>query len=369
VIAGAGVASALRLRSNAGMITTTEPTGISAPAVRGKFELSIGFILVPDFTLTPFSALIDALRISADAGPGSRQIHCRWTIMGPDTQAVTSSCGVRIEPWERFRDPTDFDYIAVTGGLLHRSVFDDARTFEYLRSAGAAGVKLIGLCTGAFILARAGLMTGRRACIHWLHKKRWASEFPDIEAVIDRLFVVDRGRITSAGGTGVFDLALYLIERHKGPAEQLKLMQYMMMDGARPPEHRYAHFPEEIRDSRIRKAVLLMQQNLAHPIPLGELARWVNMSPRHLDRAFRSELLMGPSDYARQLRLRHGLWLLTNTDVAVTQIARECGFADGSHFSRWCRSAFGRAPTDLRANRTGSDRSHFHELHKEEGEP
>jgi len=94
--------------------------------------------------------------------------------------------------------------------------------------------------------------------------------------------------------------------------------------------------------------VLLMQQNLARPVPLDELARWVHMSPRHLDRAFRSELHMRPSDYARQLRLRHGLWLLTNTELTVTQIAHQCGFADASHFSRWCRSAFGRSPTDLR---------------------
>lgn len=318
-------------------------------AVHGKPELSIGFILAPYFTLTPFSALIDALRISGDVGPGSRQINCRWTIMGPNTRSVTSSCGVRVEPWERFQDPRGFDYVAVVGGLLHRRVFDDRSTFEYLRSAAAAGVPLIGLCTGAFILARAGLMNGRRACIHWLHHERWASEFPDIEAVFDQLFVVDRDRITCAGGTGTFDLALYLIERHGGPAKQLKLMQFLVMDGARPPNHRQAHFPGEIRDSRIRKAVLLMQQNLADPIPLTELARSLNISPRHLVRAFRGELHLRPSDYARQLRLQHGLWLLSNTDLPVAQIASECGFADASHFSRWCRSAFGRSPTDLRA--------------------
>jgi len=332
------------------MIPIPELTSGSASAARNERAFSIGFILVPDFTLTPFSALIDALRISADVGPGSRQIHCRWTIMGRDTRAVTSSCGVSVEPWECFRDPAGFDYIAVTGGLLHRRVFKDVPTLEYLRRADAAGVKLIGLCTGAFILARAGLMNGRRACIHWLHQKRWASEFPDIEAVIDQLFVVDRDRITCAGGTGAFDLALYLIERHGGPAKQLKLMQYLVMDGARPPDHRHAQFPDEIRDGRIRKAVLLMQQNLANPVPLNELARKVNMSPRHLERAFRNELRTRPSDYARQLRLRHGLWMLTNTSVAITKIAHECGFADASHFSRWCRSTFGRSPTDLRAS-------------------
>jgi len=332
------------------MMSALETANGAGRTARGKPELSIGFILVPDFTLTPFSALIDALRISADVGPGSRQVSCRWTIMGPNTQAVTSSCGVSVQPWERFQEPALFDYVAVVGGLLHRRVFNDRPTFEYLRGAAAAGVPLIGLCTGAFILARAGLMSGRRACIHWLHHARWAAEFPDIEAVFDQLFVVDRDRITCAGGTGAFDLALYLIERHGGPAKQLKLMQFLVMDGARPPNHRQAHFPGEIRDSRIRKVVLLMQQNLAHPIPLDKLARWVSMSPRHLVRAFRSELRMRPSDYARQLRLQHGLWLLTSTDLAVTQIAHESGFADASHFSRWCRSAFGRSPTDLRAS-------------------
>jgi transcriptional regulator GlxA family with amidase domain len=311
-------------------------------------ELSIGFILAPDFTLTPFSALIDALRISADVGPGSRQISCRWTIMSADMRAVTSSCGVTIQPWERLKDPTEFDYVAVAGGLLHRRSFDDPVTFAYLRQAAAAGVPLIGLCTGAFILARAGVMNDRRACIHWLHHDRWTSEFPHIEAVIDQLFVVDRDRITCAGGTGAFDLALHLVERHGGPAKQLKVMQFLVMDGVRPPDHRHTHFPGGIRDSRIRKAVLLMQQKLAEPLLLEDIARWVGLSSRHFARAFHNELGMRPSEYFRQLRLRHGLWLLANTDLTVAQIAQECGFADAAHFSRWCRSAFGRPPTDLR---------------------
>jgi len=113
-----GLASGRGVPSNAQIIATPradERLGARGP--RQACALDRVCRRTPDFTLTPLAALIDALRTSADAGPGSRQIHCRWTIMGPDMEAVTSSCGVRIEPRERFRDPAGFDYIARIGGV------------------------------------------------------------------------------------------------------------------------------------------------------------------------------------------------------------------------------------------------------------
>src|ERR1700722_12333050 len=92
-----------------------------------RANLSVAFLLLPDFTLSTFAGLVDALRIAADEADGSRQLHCRWTILGPDRAPVRASCGVEIAPWESFGDPGDFDYTMVVGGLVRGSERIDRR--------------------------------------------------------------------------------------------------------------------------------------------------------------------------------------------------------------------------------------------------
>src|SRR5262245_20366974 len=123
-----------------------------------KAALSVAFILTNNFTLTALSSFLDALRLAADDGDGSRPIRCHWEILGSRKVAVPSSCGVAVMPDSSFGDPGRFDYIVVVGGLLHRGPQIDAETLAFLNAADAARVPLIGVCTGSFVLSRAGLM-------------------------------------------------------------------------------------------------------------------------------------------------------------------------------------------------------------------
>src|SRR5699024_2037836 len=119
-------------------------------------------------------------------------------------------------PWEQFGDPTLFDYVVVVGGLLSQQSLPSASTPAFLLHAAAANVPLIALCTGPFALAQAGLMHGRRCCVSWYHYHDLVERYPEVTPVADQLFVVDRNRITCAGGTAAADLAAWLIERHCG---------------------------------------------------------------------------------------------------------------------------------------------------------
>ena len=98
-------------------------------------SLSVGFVLMPSFTLLPFSAFIDALRLAADEGDQSQQINCRWTLMGPNLDAISSSSGVQIKPWESYRNPVEFDYIVVVGGLLQKTLHGSQHAIDYLQQA------------------------------------------------------------------------------------------------------------------------------------------------------------------------------------------------------------------------------------------
>src|SRR5262245_18584753 len=127
-------------------MTTRAPGSTVERADARTPALDIGFVLAPNFTMLPFAAFIDAIRLAADEGDRSRQIACRWTVMGEGAQPSTASCGVAITPWEPYRDAADFDYVVVVGGLLgkregkHNGEHDRdaAKVADYLRAAAAS---------------------------------------------------------------------------------------------------------------------------------------------------------------------------------------------------------------------------------------
>lgn len=221
---------------------------------------------------------------------------------------------------------------------------------RYLREVGAGNVPLIGICTGSFILCRAGLMRGRRSCVSWYHYQDFLEAFPGHEVIADRLFLADGPRITCAGGAGAAALATYLIEQHLGRAVAQKASQVLLFDRPRSGSDAQPHPPlsETVGEPRVRRALLLMEQNLARPIAVAAVAAELGLSARQLERLCRQHVGMGPASLYRQLRMRYANWLIENTDRSVTDIANEAGFADCAHFSRQFKDAYGLSPSTRR---------------------
>ena len=314
----------------------------------------MGIILAENFTLSAFALFVDHLRLAADEGDRSRQILCQWSVMSDRSEPVRASCGVTVSRTSGFVDPRSFDYIVVVGGLLQgRRQVDDA-TIEYLHSAARAGVKLIGLCTGVFVLCRAGLMHGYTSCVSWYHSRDFQESFPEQAVVTDRMFLLDRDRITCAGGVGAADLAAYLIEQCLGHSIAQKASHVLLLGRMQRDEASLQPHPplqggnDDVQDSRVRRALLLMEQNLAEPVAIAAIARELRISPRQLERLFQTALGVRPGAHYRQLRLRHARWLLANADLSVTRIAIETGFSDCAHFSRQFKMVFGHSPTEAR---------------------
>ena len=325
-------------------------------------ELTVGFVLSPHFTILPFAGFIDALRHAADRRDRSRQLYCRWSCVAPDIAPVRSSCGFSITPDEVLGDPTRFDYVVVIGGLLPECLEQPRATFDFLRDAVARGVTVAGLCTGSFVMAKAGLLDGRRCAVHLSHRQDLVDMFPAAVPVTDKTFVVDQGRVTCPGGAAAIDLATTIIAHHCGRARAVKALHALLVD-----EHRAAHHlprrPYEpvaaCGDRRVRDAVVLMEQNIGQPFTIKELARRVGTTPRGLDRAFAAHAGVAPAEFWRDMRLIHAQWLLLNTERPVTLIAHECGFADCAHFTRWFRRKYGNTPRAFRVDRLSRATSGF----------
>lgn len=313
-------------------------------------HLAVGFVLMPSFTLLPFSAFIDALRLAADEGDQSRQINCQWTVMGPTLEPISSSAGVTVKPWETYRNPADFDYIVVIGGLLDSTLEGSEHVVDYLQQADRAHVPIIGLCTGSFVMIRAGLMDQRRCCVSWFHFKDLTERYANVTPIADQLFVDDGDRITCAGGAVAADLAAYIIERHLGQSWARKSLRILVMDNPRP-----ANAPQpqpnadyQVDNRWVARALLLMEQNLSRPLSSDEIASRLSISKRQLERLFINDTGDSLQKFYRKIRLRYGLWLLQNTDRLITDIGQDCGFSDTAHFSRVFRQAFEKKPTDYR---------------------
>ncbi|MDX6806252.1 GlxA family transcriptional regulator [Terrihabitans rhizophilus] len=316
-----------------------------------KPPLRVGFVLLDKFTLAAFAGLIDALRLAADDGGQSRQIHATWRIMTPGAGVRMASCGVQISGSADLQPQTEFDYIAVCGGNDYLDEKPSPLLSEYLVRAHASGVRLLGICTGTFAIARAGLADGRTVCVHWNVRNAFEAQFPGVRTSVDRLFVDEGDLITCAGSTAAIDLGLYLISRHCGRDRAQQAVRHMMLAGIRAPSLPQAHFRhdmEKVADPRVRKAMHFMEQQLDHPPTLPALARYVGVSPRQLERTFTAETGMSPMRLHRIMRLNYGRWMIDNRVSTITQIALDCGFSDAAHFSREFRSHFGVAPSRYR---------------------
>ena len=321
-------------------------------------SLRVGIVLAEHFTLSAFAVFVDHLRLAADEGDRSRPMRVQWSIMSARHEPISASCGVALQPTSALLSPAALDYVVVVGGILHAGPQVDEFTLRYLREAGASRTPIIGICTGSFVLCRAGLMKGRRSCVSWYHYQDFREAFPDHEVLADRLFLADGPRITCAGGAGAAALASHLIERHLGRATAYKASQVLLFDGPRQGTDAQPHPPmsESVSEPRVRRALLLMEQNLTRPIAVAAIAEELGVSVRQLERLCREHLGLGPASLYRQLRMRYANWLIENTDRSVTEIAIEAGFADCAHFSRQFKDVYGFSPSNHRVqpHQTGS---------------
>ena len=207
-------------------------------------------------------------------------------------------------------------------------------------------------------MAAAGIMEGYRTCVHGYHLPEFQERFPHLQTVSDQIFVVDRDRITCAGGVGAIDLAAHLLERDCGMERARKIVPHLLLDELRPGDHPQLLLLDDffnVYDDRVRSAVFIMQQHIANPISVAAIAKRVGVPARQLERGFQRAFLMSPSTFFRNMRLRRARWLVHHSDLSITQIAIDCGFSDTAHLTRSFKRRYNELPSDFR--RRSAERS------------
>lgn len=321
-----------------------------AAASAAPKKLKIGFVLTRRFTLSAFALFVDTLRLASDEEDKSRRVLADWQVLASSRNLIASSCGVQVAPDSNFGDPTQFDYIVVVGGLLSDEPVVDHATFAFLRKAAAGRVPLIGVCTGTFVLAEAGLLKGHNACVSWLHYQAFRERFPDHKVDAERLFNLDGQRGSCAGGSSAADMAALIVRQQISKEAEKNALEVLQIDKARSPSEIQPRMalPVERDDPRLRAALIQMEHHIEDGISITELARSVGLSRRQLERLFKKKANCSPAVAYKRVRMEHAKRLLVQTRASLLDIAIQVGIENASHFSRAFRQVHGRSPSAVR---------------------
>ncbi len=302
----------------------------------------IGFLVVPKFSMIAFAGAVETLRL---ANRTSGQNLYQYRVLSPGGTPVCASNGIELTPDGGLDEASSLDTVLVCSGVDVQRYRNKA-VDSYLRRMARKGADIGAICTGSYILARAGLLDGYRCTIHWENLAGFIEEFPRVE-IANELFEIDRNRFTCSGGTAAIDLMLNLIGRQHGHTLAAAIADQCMHDRIRDQHDRQRmSLPARlgVRHPKLLAVIESMEQNLEEPLTRTELAQSAGLSTRQLERLFRKYLVRSPARYYLELRLDRARLLLLQTNMSIIDVALACGFVSASHFSKCYRDFFGRTP-------------------------
>ena len=304
--------------------------------------VSVSFVLLPKFTMLAFASAIEPLRI---ANQLTGQALFRWQTLSADGQPVACSNGVPIMVDGTFATTQPEGVVLVCSGVEpeHQA---SAALADWLRGLWRRGRVVGGLCTGAYALARAGILKGRRFTLHWENLTGFSESFPDLAAA-RQVFCIDDRIVTCAGGVAAADLMLEIIHERFGITLSQEVMNMCLLTQRRTQsDEQMTSLAARLgtRHEKLIEAVAFLEARIEEPFDLDACAEQLDLSRRQIERLFSRYMGVTPVRYMNDLRLQHGRALLAETDMSVTEVAIACGYASSSHFSKSFRVKYGISP-------------------------
>mgnify|MGYP000049773534 CR=1 FL=1 len=318
------------------------------PAPGQKNITRVGFLLLDHFTMMALASAVEPLRM---ANQLSGEELYSWHMVTEKGESVSASDGISFNPDFSIAEAVNLDLVIVVGGVDITRSFTQYQV-QWLQSQDRKGIKLGGICTGAYVLAHAGLLDDHDCSVHWECMAALQERYPKVHCN-NRLFTLDQKRMTSSGGNAPLDMMLSMITNDHGSNLSRAVSDMFICDRIRSDQDqqrvplRQVHKAGESKPKLI-DVIELMENNLEEPISLDELASFVNVSRRQLERMFLKYVHCSPSRYYLRLRLDRARQLLKLSSLSIVEIAAACGFISTPHFSRCYRKHIGISPRDER---------------------
>jgi transcriptional regulator GlxA family with amidase domain len=318
---------------------TSFPQNSPAPPRR------IAILVFPDFQILDATGPLAAFEVAGRHSPGAYAVETVAAVAGP----VASSSGLRVLAGP-LPDADGIDTLVAAGGQGTRQHRFDPRVRDFLAEASGRTRRIASVCSGAYLLAEAGLLDGRRATTHWRVAEGFARAYPRVKVEADRIHIRDGDVWTSAGITAGIDLALALIAEDHGEALARAVAQELVVFHRRPGGQSQYSALLDLAGGVGRFAELLAwaRARLREPLSVDALAEQARMSPRTFHRAFTAETGTTPAKAIERLRLEAARILVEQDDRTIDAVALETGFSDPERMRRAFLRAFGQPPQGLR---------------------
>lgn len=329
------------MTETAGILTNMDSTLIK-PAIPYR----IGLLLVDGFAIMSYASATEPLRAANLLS--DQPLYSVKNIPVAGARAISSG-KTEIRANAQLGEQVNYDMVLVIAGG-DPATFNNPRVIHWLRHLSRLGITLGGVSGGPMILAAAGLMQGRRMTIHWEHAEVLRETYPSL-LIEKSLFVMDRDRVTCAGGTAPLDMMNALITRHHGADFARKVSDWFMHTEVRAsgdPQRSGLAERYQTHNAVVLTAIDIMHNHLADPLDLTQLAQLAGVSARQLNRLFSNHLKISPMAFCRELRLKKAHNLLEKSALSVMDIALATGFTDPAHFSRTFATRFGKSPAKSR---------------------
>lgn len=304
----------------------------------------LAFVIFPGFQLLDAAGPIAVFEIAGRFQPGAYEPH----VIAPGGGLIASTSGVALQAQDLSDGP--WDTIMVSGGDATRAVKDSSAIVAWVQCAAPAARRVTSVCSGAYFLAEAGLLDGRRATTHWGRTDHFQRRYPKVKLDADRIYIRDGEVWTSAGITAGIDLALALVEDDLGADIARRVAQQLVVHQRRPGGQ--SQFSALIdlggRSGRFAELMDWMRAHLTEPLTVERLADQAAMSPRNFARAFAAETGTTPAKAVERLRLEAARTAVETGHTPIDRVAEVVGFGDPERMRRAFLRAFGQPPQALR---------------------
>ncbi len=306
----------------------------------------VGFLLIDEFALMSFSSAIEPLRA---ANTLLEKDFYKIDFFSIDDIAATSSIGVQVEATEKLTKTQEMDILFIVASADFEQL-KKPEIYKLLRNLSKQGVVLGGVSGGPVTLALAGVMENRRLTAHWEYTTALRELKPNL-LIENSLYVIDRDRYTCAGGVAPVDMMNAILTKHHGANFAQKVSDWFIHTEVRPsagPQRSSlaARYPTATQPMIL--AIEAMQNHIADPLDLDQLARLSEISPRQLNRLFKDKLGQTTMDFYRKLRLQTANKLLKQSPMKIIEIAQATGFISAAHFSASFKKVFAKSPSQIR---------------------